>query len=67
MSKVSRPAFLFKKLSGEGRDWANTGQRGMLLELWTREEIQEKTESPLLRREPQVTIIGASIRKMLVA
>jgi len=37
------------------------------LELWTREEIQEKKELPFLSLELQVTIIGASICKMLVA
>ena len=62
-----RQASLLKKPSRGGRDWADTGQRSVILELWTREEIQEKNELPFLGLELQVTIIRASIRKMLVA
>jgi len=38
----------------------------VILELWTREEIQEKNELPCLSLELQVTIIKAAIRKILV-
>jgi len=56
-----------RKPSRGGRDWADTGQHSVILELWTREEIQEKNELPFLGLELQVTIIRASIRKILVA
>jgi len=60
-------SLLKKKPSGGGRDWADTGQRSVILELWTREEIQEKNELPFLGLELQVTIIRSAIRKILVA
>jgi len=46
---------------------ADTGQRNVILELRTGEKIQEKKELPFLSLEPQVTIIKAVIRKILVA
>ena len=58
---------MLQKPSAGGRDWADKGQHRMVLELWTREEIQEKNEPPFLSLEHQVTIIRASICKMLVA
>jgi len=58
---------LLQKPSAGGRDWADKGQRSVILELWTREEIQEKNELPCLSLELQVTIIRAPIRMMLIA
>jgi hypothetical protein len=56
-----------KKASGGGRDWADTGQRSIILELRKREEIQEKNELLFLSLELQVTIIRAVTRKILVS
>jgi hypothetical protein len=44
-----------------------TGMCASNLELRMREETQEKKELPFLGLELQVTLIGASICKMLVA
>ena len=58
---------LLEKTFWRGRDWADTGQRSVILELLTGEEIQEKNELPCLSLELQVTIIRAPIRMMLLA
>ena len=56
-----------KKVFWRVRDWADNGQRNVVLELRMKEEIQEKNELLFLSLEPQVTIIKAVIRKILVA
>jgi len=58
---------MLKKVFWRVRDWADNGQRNVILELRMKEEIQEKNELLFLSLEPQVTIIKAVIRKMLVA
>jgi len=50
-----------------GEETGPTGQHSVILELLTREEIQEKSELPFLSLELQVAIIRASICKMSVA
>jgi hypothetical protein len=63
-----RQAYILKKSLLEGEETGPTpGSAPVILELGTREEIQEKNELPFLSLELQVTIIRASIRKMLVA
>jgi len=61
-----KPA-LFEKPSGGGRGWADKGQRSVVLELLTREEMQGKNGPPCLSLGLQVAIMGASIPKMLAA
>jgi hypothetical protein len=58
---------MLEKHSGGGRGQDDTGQRSMVLESLTREEMQRKNGLPCLSLELQATIMGASIPKMLAA
>jgi len=57
---------MLQKPSAGGRDWADKGQRSVPSSC-ERGLKQEKNELPFLNLELQVTIIRASICKMLVA